>query len=90
MSREYRTQPTFYEDRVTQNVVQPDRKLVAALHSYLDLIPNDDHALAIDMIVSDLLKFHNPNVGLVNVQMNHNEDLPPRVIFVEKESGIRI
>lgn len=69
--RKYSTSPTMFMDRWTQKVVQPDANLIKALHSYLDLIPNDDHALAIDLIVADLLRFHNPQqqpMGIITIQ----------------------
>lgn len=59
--RNYITSPTMFADRFTERVVQPDESLVNQLHKLLDMIPNDNHALAIDHIVSELIRFHDPN-----------------------------
>jgi len=59
--RKYITKPTFYDDRFTEKVIQPDANLVNTLHRLLDTISNDKVALSIDLCVSELLKFHDPN-----------------------------
>lgn len=59
--RNYLTKPTFYDDRFTKKVIQPDANLVNTLHKLLDIIPNDKVALSIDLCVSELLRFHDPN-----------------------------
>lgn len=59
--RNYFTKPTFYDDRFTEKVIQPDANLVNTLHRLLDTIPNDKVALSIDLCVSELLRFHDPN-----------------------------
>lgn len=64
MSRTYITSPTFYEDRFTEKVIQPDRNLISTLHALLDTIPNEKVALTIDLCVSELLRFHNPNLPM--------------------------
>lgn len=63
MNRQYSVTPTMFMDRFTEKVVQPDAMLVAQLHALLDLIPDDTHALGIDLCVSQLLRFHDPNVS---------------------------
>ena len=59
--RNYLTKPTFYDDRFTEKVIQPDASLINTLHRLLDTIPNDEIALSIDLCVSELLRFHDPN-----------------------------
>lgn len=59
----YSTSATMYIDRFTEKVVQPDENLIKQLHAYLDMvaITNKQLAMAIDMVVYDLLRFHDPN-----------------------------
>lgn len=64
MSRTYLTTPTMYTDRFTEALIQPDRNLIETLHALLDTIPNDKVALTIDLCVSELLRFHNPNLPM--------------------------
>ena len=59
--RKYITKPTFYDDRFTEKIIQPDKNLIATFHALLDTIPNDKVALTIDLCVSELLRFHDPN-----------------------------
>ena len=47
-------------DKFADKIVQPDLKLVDTLHKLLDMIPQDNLALTIDLCVADLIKFHNP------------------------------
>lgn len=64
MSRTYLTSPTIYTDRFTEAIIQPDSNLIKTLHALLDTIPNDKVALSIDLCVSELLRFHNPNLPM--------------------------
>lgn len=64
MSRTYLTSPTVYTDRFTETLIQPDSNLIRTLHRLLDTIPNDKVALSIDLCVSELLRFHNPNLPM--------------------------
>ena len=64
MSRTYLTRPTIYTDRFTEALIQPDQNLIHTLHRLLDTIPNDKVALSIDLCVSELLRFHNPNLPM--------------------------
>lgn len=59
--RKYITRPTFYDDRYTEKIIQPDSNLIATFHALLETIPNDAVALSIDLCVSELLRFHDPN-----------------------------
>ena len=47
-------------DKYADKVVQPDLKLVDTLHELLEMIPQDNLALMIDLCVADLIRFHNP------------------------------
>lgn len=60
MSRKYMTSPTMLHDKYADKVVQPDLKAVETLHKLLDMIPQDNLALMIDLTVADLIRFHNP------------------------------
>jgi hypothetical protein len=66
MSRKYLTSSTMLHDKYADKVIQPDLKLVDTLHKLLDMIPQDNLALTIDLCVADLIKFHNPR----NVEQN--------------------
>jgi len=70
----YITSPTMYVDRFTEKVIQPDENLVKQFHSYLDMvaITNKQLAMAIDMTVSDILKFKDPN--------RMNQLTPPEIL----------
>lgn len=61
MSRSYMTSPTMLHDKFADKVVQPDLKLVETLHKLLDMISQDNLALSIDVVVADLIRFHNPH-----------------------------
>ena len=61
MSRKYVTSPTMLHDKLSDKVVQPDLRLVKTLHRMLDLIPDDNIAIAIDVVVAELIRFHNPH-----------------------------
>jgi len=80
MSRKYMTSPTMLHDKYADKVVQPDLKLVETLHKTLDMITDDRLALTIDLIVADLIRFHNPpdiaGAALLN----------PEIIMPKKES----
>ena len=61
--RKYTTRPTMFVSQyptINNGVVQPDAKLISSLHRLLDQIDNENHALMIDSIVADLLRFHQP------------------------------
>lgn len=58
--RNYRTKPSMLRDPYTESIIQPDASLIRQLHSLLDML-NENHALAIDHIVSELIAFKNPN-----------------------------
>lgn len=76
MSRQYTTTATMFVDRFSEKVVQPDERLVGALHRVLDTLP-DNTALMIDLIVADLLRFHNPRFqapGTMTIKMPHKEE----------------
>lgn len=63
MTRIYHTQPTMFVSQFPtydEGVVQPDANLVEQLHNLLDMIEADEHALAIDHTVQQLLRFHQP------------------------------
>jgi hypothetical protein len=60
MSRKYLTSPTMLHDKCADKVVQPDLKLVETLHKLLDMIPQNNLALSIDLCVAELIRFHNP------------------------------
>lgn len=63
MMSKYATSSTMYIDKFTEKVIQPDENLIKTLHAYLDMvaITNENLAMAIDMIIADLLRFHAPN-----------------------------
>jgi hypothetical protein len=59
VNRNYAVQPImFVTPGAMQPVSTPDAKLVADFHRLLDMIPNDNHALMIDMVVSQILRTH--------------------------------
>lgn len=63
MPRIYHTKATMFIPRYPtydEGIVEPDAKLVAQLHQLLDMIESDNHALAIDHTVEQLLRFHQP------------------------------
>lgn len=63
-TRTYLTSSTIYTDRFTIALIQPDQNLIKTLHSFLDTIPDSATALSIDLCVSELLRFHNPNLPM--------------------------
>lgn len=68
MSRKYLTSPVMLHDKFADKIVQPDLKLVETLHRLLDMIPEDNIALTIDLCVADLIRFHHPsNVGMASL-----------------------
>ncbi len=77
----YRTSATMYMDKYTEQVVQPDENLIKQLHAYLDMvsITNEQLALAIDMTVAELLRFHDPNRQSILT--------PPELIEPRKDSN---
>ena len=61
MTRNYGVQPTMFINplsRAEAPTVAPDTKLVEQFHRLLDMIPSDNHALAIDHTVQQLLRIH--------------------------------
>lgn len=54
----YRTAPHNFIDRFTEKTYQPDGALIKQLHSLLDIVSNQnkDLALAIDLVVADLMR----------------------------------
>jgi len=61
MGRAYHTTPTKVPDRFSQKgYVEPDARLVQVFHHFLDLVENEQLALAIDRIVVDLLRCNYP------------------------------
>lgn len=61
MNRQYSVQPTMFISRLAHSQVStyaPDEKLVEAFHKLLDMVPDDNHALMIDHVVSQLLRTH--------------------------------
>lgn len=75
--RKYLTSPTMLHDKYADKIVQPDLKLVETLHKLLDMIPQDNLALTIDLCVADLIRFHNPhNIPLASLAMP--EIIPPK------------
>lgn len=67
-------------DKFSDKVVQPDLKLVDTLHRLLDMIPQDNLALSIDLCVADLIRFHNPRnipeASLLNPEIIMPKDKP--------------
>lgn len=70
-ARQYSVQPTqmINSQPWGSSVVEPDKKLVETLHKLLDLIPNDDHALAIDHVVADLLRVNRRPDGMFEPEL---------------------
>lgn len=76
MSRKYLVQATMLHDKYSDKVVQPTLNHVEQLHKLLDMIPNDTHALAIDMIIADLIRFAHPPQNTFMPEI-----LPPKQVF---------
>ena len=77
MSRSYMTSPTMLHDKFADKVVQPDLKLVETLHKLLDMIPQDNLALSIDVVVADLIRFHNPR-NIAQASLANPEIIAPK------------
>lgn len=77
MSRSYMTSPTMLHDKFADKVVQPDLKLVETLHKLLDMIPQDNIALSIDLVVADLVRFHNPH-NIAQASLANPEVISPK------------
>lgn len=60
MKRNYTTHSKMLHDKFSDKMVQPDLKLVETLHKLLDMIPDDNHALTIDLVVANLIRCDNP------------------------------
>jgi hypothetical protein len=69
MGRTYVTSPTMLHDKYSDKVVQPDMRAVETLHKLLNMITDDRLAVAIDMVVADLIRFHNPQHGMFEPEL---------------------
>ena len=78
MGRKYTTQATMLHDKFADKVVQPDLKQVETLHKLLNMIPQDNLALSIDIVVADLIRFHNPR-NVAQASLANPEIILPKV-----------
>ena len=83
MSRNYVTSPTMLHDRFSDKVIQPDLPAVHQLHTLLNMIPQDNLARAIDMIVAELIRFHNPH-NVAQMSLAYPEIIPPKIESVNR------
>ena len=68
-------------DKFSDKVVQPDLKLVDSLHQMLDMITNDNLALAIDHTVAELIRCDNPPI-------RHQDAFMPEVLPTHKSKDV--
>jgi len=73
--REYSTSSAMLHDKYADKVVQPDLKLVETLHQLLDMVQQDNIALAIDYTVAELIRCNYPPTGQFMPQIMQKDTL---------------